>query len=107
MSNPNVVSLSLAREMRKLQESDPTYQIQVLRLDKLGLLEEMMKFQEERSRSGALTLKMMIQGHILFKALEENSETHELRALTRSYRRHLKYELEAYLRNGPSTPIAS
>ena len=39
---------------------------------------------------------MMVRGQVLFKALEESAETQELRLLTRSYRRHLEFELTAY-----------
>lgn len=98
----NVVSLNAVREIRKIKGGDPAYQALVLQMDKLELLEEMMRFQEDRSRLGQLTLKMMIRGQILFKALEENAETEELRALARSYRRHLKFELDAYLKSRPA-----
>lgn len=98
MTITNVISLNKVREMRKIKECDLTYQTQILAMNKLELLEEMMRFQEERSRMGKLSLRMMIQGQILFKALEESAETHELKSLTGCYRRHLKYELEAYLK---------
>jgi len=94
----NVVSLKAVRELKDAESGDPTYQERILGLDKLELLNEMMHFQEERSRVGHLTVKMMIQGQILFKALEKSAETEELRGLTRTYRRHLEFELEAYLK---------
>ena len=83
----------------KEAESDLAYKAKILGMDKLELLEEMVRFQEERSRHGHLTPQMMIQGKILFKALEQSAETNELRLLTRSYRRHLEFELAALLKN--------
>lgn len=96
-----IVLLEVARELKKTKGEDPDYQDKIQRMDKLELLEEMMKFQEERAQVGHLTFKMMIQGKILFKALEENACTQELRLLARSYRRHLKFELEAHLKKQP------
>jgi hypothetical protein len=92
----NVVSLKAVREIKTAQTEDFAYHAEILAMDKLQLLEEMVRFQEERSRVGHLTLQMMIRGKILFKALEENAETQELRILTRSYRRHLECELADY-----------
>ncbi len=74
------------------------YRAKILSMDKMDLLEEMVRFQEERSREGQLTPKMMAEGQILFGALEKSAETEELRLLTRSYRRHLEYELTEYNR---------
>jgi hypothetical protein len=97
----NVVSLNAVRELRNAETSDPIYTALVLGMGKLELLNEMMSFQEERTRKGQLTFKMMVQGQILFKALESSAETDELKNLTRTYRKHLKCELEAYLKNLP------
>ena len=95
-----VVSLSAVREIKKAEQEDPDYERRIAGLDKLQLLEEMVQFQEERSRSGRLSLAMMVRGKILFKALEETAETHELRLLTRSYRRHLDHEMADFLKRG-------
>lgn len=95
-SMSNVISLKAVREIKEARDVDFDYRALILSMDKLELLEEMVRFQEERSRTGQLTLPMMIRGQILFKALEENAETQELRILTRSYRRHLDHELAAY-----------
>lgn len=97
----NLVSLKAVRELRKARAEDPCYQARILVMGKIELLDEMMRFQAERSELGHLTPDMMIRGQILFKALEENAETEELRALTRSYRRHLKYELDEFLKSQP------
>lgn len=92
-----VVSLNAVRENQQIKKGNPDYQKRIAQMDKLDLLTEMMRFQEERSRLGKLTLPLMIRGKILFKALETNAETQELRHLARSYGRHLNYELEARL----------
>ena len=83
--------------MKEAENDDMAYRAMILSMDKLELLEEMVRFQEERSRRGSLSLAMMLKGKYLFKALEENAETQELRILTRSYRRHLEHEITAYL----------
>ena len=92
----NIVSLQAARELKQAHHEDHAYRAQILSMDKLELLEEMIRFQEERSRIGSLSVAMMVRGKHLFKALEETAETQELRILTRSYRRHLEHELNAY-----------
>ncbi len=87
-----IVFLNAVRENRNSEQVDLEYQAKILGMDKLDLLEEMVRFQEERANEGQLTSKLIGQGLLLFKALEENAETVELRNLARSYRRHLKYE---------------
>ncbi|MDR3608718.1 MAG: hypothetical protein P4M08_15245 [Oligoflexia bacterium] len=91
-----VVSLKAVREIKDARTDDHEYHARILGMDKMELLEEMVRFQEERSRVGHLTVTMMVRGQLLFKALEESAETQELRLLTRSYRRHLECELTAY-----------
>src|SRR4051812_36457245 len=98
MAKKNVVSLQTVREIKKAEIEEPEYRARVLGMDKLQLLEEMVRFQEERSRLGHLTATMMVRGKFLFKALEDAAETQELRLLTRSYRRHLEFELADYVR---------
>src|SRR3954465_6672661 len=93
----NVVSLKAARELKQSKTDDEAYHATILGMDKLELLEEMVRFQEERARVGHLTPSMMVRGRILFRALETSAETQELRLLTRSYRRHLEHELSALL----------
>ena len=69
-------------------------------MSKVELLNEMVVFQEERAKKGHLSLDMMIRGKILFKALEETAETQALQILTRSYRRHLDYEMTNFMKTG-------
>ena len=94
----NVISLNAARELKKV-ERDDAYFAEILVMDKLELLEEMVRFQEERSKLGHLTPQMMVRGKILFKALEDSAETEELKLLTKSYRRHLDFELREHFKN--------
>jgi hypothetical protein len=95
-----IVSLNAVRELRQTDEL--AYRAQILTMDKLTLLEEMVKFQEERSRIGELTPEMIVRGKVLFRALEESAETEELRILTRSYRRHLEHEMSAFISRNAS-----
>lgn len=69
-------------------------------MDKLALLEEMVRFQQQRSREGELSLAQIAQGKYLFKALEERADTQELKNLAKSYRRHLEHELAVKLQQG-------
>jgi hypothetical protein len=93
----NVISLNAIRKIKDAEIGDTAYQHLIDSMDKLELLEEMVRFQEERSRVGFLTPEMMVRGRILFNALENSAETEELKLLTGSYRRHLEHELAAYL----------
>jgi hypothetical protein len=100
--NSKIISLDAARRIRDLSTKDEeyAYQARILGMDKLALLEEMVRFQQERSRNGELTLEMIARGKYLFKALEERAETQELQLLARSYRRHLDHEMSLKLQQG-------
>ncbi len=93
MSAKNVISLDAVRNIKSAETEDESYRVKIALMDKLELLNEMVRFQEERSKLGQLTLAMIVRGRHLFKALEDNAETHELKNLSRAYRRHLEYEL--------------
>ncbi|OFZ82631.1 MAG: hypothetical protein A3K03_13340 [Bdellovibrionales bacterium RIFOXYD1_FULL_44_7] len=97
----NVLSLNALRAVKnaKNEINEDAYRATILGMSKLELLEEMVRFQEERSRIGELTPTMMVRGKHLFKALEANAETQELRILTGAYRRHLEFELIEYLKS--------
>jgi len=99
MSTQRVISLNAARELKRAETEDYAYQAKILTMGKLELLEEMVEFQELRSRVGKLTPMMMVRGKFLFQALEKNAETEALRLLTRSYRRHLEIELRDYVQS--------
>jgi len=89
----NVINLTAERVNRT--KHDPQYETQINRMNKYELLEEMVRFQEDRSSKDQLSLEMMVRGQILFRALEATAETSELRLLAGSYRRHLEHEIES------------
>lgn len=89
-----VISFQVYKDLRAYQDKD--YEKMVKAMSKLELLEEMVRFQEERSAVGHLTPGMMVRGQVLFSALEVCAETQELKILTRSYKKHLAHELEAF-----------
>lgn len=99
----NVISLNTVRKIKEAERDDLAYQSQILSMTKLELLDEMVRFQEERSKMGSLTVAMMVRGKHLFKALEDAAETQELRILSKSYRRHLEHELAAHLESQASS----
>lgn len=96
----NVVSLKTYRDSRTPQDvqfitEEFAYRAKILSMDRVQLLEEMVRFQEERKAVGELTPAMMYRGRHLFRALEEAADSQELKILSRSYRRHLEYEIAA------------
>jgi hypothetical protein len=97
LKDQNVVDFVAERNRRGNVKSDPFYQTQINRMSKIELLEEMVRFQEERTSKGGLNLTMMVRGKILFLALELHAETEELKLLASSYRRHLEHEIELSL----------
>jgi len=78
------------------QEAEWSYQSRILAMGKIELLEEMVRYQEERSRRPSRSALQMLQGQHLFSAIEKSAETQELRTLARSYRRHLTLELQQF-----------
>ncbi len=91
----NVISLRNYKISKELNTEELAYQAKILSMDKVELLEEMVRYQEERKSIGSLSHPMMVRGRYLFKALEENADTQELKILSRSYRRHLDHEIQA------------
>ena len=99
MSKTQIISIDQARLKRQQSNSEENqlelrYRAKIQGMEKVELLEEMVRFQEERSKVGQLTPQMMRQGRHLFQALESAAETRELRTLAGSYRKHLELELE-------------
>ena len=92
----NVVDFGKRRAIKNAESRTLDYKARIMGMDKLELLEEMVRFQEEKARHINMPYDMMLQGQFLFKCLEESSETDELRLLTRSYRRHLEQEITTY-----------
>lgn len=81
-------------------EEELGYRARILGLSKVELLEEMVRFQQQRAGLESLTPELMLQGKILFAALERSAETQELQLLARSYRRHLEQELQTMTKSG-------
>ncbi len=94
-----IISLDKIREAKKAQKEEPEYQARIAQMDKLELLDEMVRFQEERSAAGGLNIRLMTHGQHLFKLLEARAETGELRELARTYGKHLQLELKAYFKS--------
>ena len=91
----NVVSLRAFKALRDTDAEELAYLARILSMSKVELLEEMVRFQEERKQLGVLTPVLMQKGSHLFRALEECADSQELKILSRSYRRHLEYEIAA------------
>jgi hypothetical protein len=91
-----VIYLNEVIGRKALEIESAKYQTKITQMDRLELLEEMVRFQQERSSVDKLNLKLLLNGRILFKALAETSVTPEMRLLTRSYFNHLTYELDHF-----------
>lgn len=87
----NVINLFANRAV----SNEAAYKTRLSTMSKVELLEEMVRFQEERKMRGELTQQMMHEGRLLFKALEDCADSQELKILSRSYRAHLERELNA------------
>lgn len=95
----NVVSLRAYKSLKDSDAEELAYRARILSMSKVDLLEEMVRFQEERKTIGTLTPPLMVRGLHLFRALEESADSQELKILSRSYRRHLEYEIAALREN--------
>lgn len=89
----NIISIRAFKALKDVESEELAYRARILSMTKVELLEEMVTFQEERKELGSLSHEMMIKGRHLFRALEEAADTQELKILSRSYRRHLEYEI--------------
>jgi hypothetical protein len=98
----NVISLRAFKALKDIDSEELAYQARILSMSKVELLEEMVRFQEERKTLGTLTPPLMQRGRHLFRALEDCADSQELKILSRSYRRHLEYEIAA-AREGKSS----
>lgn len=91
----NVVSLRAFKLSKLIDTEELAYQAKLLDMSKQELLEEMVRFQEERKAAGVMDLAMMTRGKHLFKMLYEQADSAELKILSLSYRKHLEYEIAA------------
>ncbi len=102
--NDNIISLPVFKVLNDNRRANNAYTRKIQAMSKVELLEEMVRFQQKRSSLGHLTIDLMLKGQILFRAIEENAETEELTILSRSYRRHLDFELKEMLKNKAVMP---
>jgi hypothetical protein len=91
----NVVSLKDWKEKRTEQIDLYRYEIELMGMDKLELLEEMVRFQELRGKQRDvcgehIPPETIERGLILFKQLKKNAETPELETLCASYLKSLE-----------------
>jgi hypothetical protein len=91
-----VVSIKAFREIKDQKNAHLEYQTQVAAMDKIQLLEEMTKLQDQRAKQKDLELSEMIKGVALFNMLHKTAETEALKELTRSYLRNLELQIRKY-----------
>jgi len=82
--------IRLDQEMR-----NPEYESTVAQMEKVTLLDEMIRFQDEQMKSKELTREQLIRGRILFQALLRSAETDELRKLSGDYKTRLEDEYKS------------
>ena len=99
-SSSNIINLNHAREVQRAETLAQDYDRWLSRIDKAALLEEMVAFQRRRQDAGSLTLTLICQGRVLFRALERQAESEQLQILASSYSKHLEYELSHYISTG-------
>jgi hypothetical protein len=90
--------LNQITEAKRIKKECLIYEDKLKKMDRLDLLEEMVRYQEQRSNEKSLTLKIIYDGLALFKLISETCETPELRLLSQSYHRHLSDQLTYYLK---------
>jgi len=70
------------------------YKDKIQSLPKPDLLNEMLRFQEQRQTEG-LTPQTMVQGRVLFDLVERTAETQQLKSLSQSIKKGID---QAYLK---------
>ncbi len=82
--------IRIDQEMRNTE-----YERKVASMDKVTLLDEMIRFQDEQMRSREPSREQLIRGRILFQALLRTAETDELRKLSGDYKTRLEDEYKS------------
>jgi hypothetical protein len=82
--------IRIDQEMR-----NPSYEVKVAAMDKVTLLDEMIRFQDEQMNTKEPTREQLIRGRILFQALLRSAETEELRKLSGDYKTRLEDEYKS------------
>lgn len=88
-----VIKLSDFRKNKTYDEQINHWDRIFSQVDKMELLEHMVRFQEDRQRHVGLTEEMVCRGVPLFEQLKATAETEELYILCNSYHKHLLSEL--------------
>ncbi|MBU6154765.1 MAG: hypothetical protein KGP28_10725 [Bdellovibrionales bacterium] len=82
--------IRIDQEMR-----NPNYEARVSAMDKVTLLDEMIRFQDEQMKTREPSREQLIRGRILFQALLRSAETDELRKLSGDYKTRLEDEYKS------------
>jgi len=82
--------IRIDQEMRNTE-----YERKVASMDKVTLLDEMIRFQDEQMKSREPSREQLIRGRILFQALLRTAETDELRKLSGDYKTRLEDEYKS------------
>ena len=82
--------IRIDQEMRNAE-----YERKVASMDKVTLLDEMIRFQDEQMKSREPSREQLIRGRILFQALLRTAETEELRKLSGDYKTRLEDEYKS------------
>ena len=61
-----IIDLVAERNKRGMFQHDTYYQNLINRMNKMELLEEMVRFNDKKPSSGKMSLTMMVRGKILF-----------------------------------------
>lgn len=76
----------------KNQSVDKTYEAKIEKMDMIQVMQEMVEFQQIRTKTGHLTIELIRKGLPLFKRLMDSATTDELRVFASSYYKHLQKE---------------
>jgi metal-responsive CopG/Arc/MetJ family transcriptional regulator len=92
-----ILFLNQFKEYKKAQRNRGAYTLKLKQMNKTELLEELIEFQKKRSTFDSISLEMIIQGEVLFEALILHCESIEMQKFSKTYLKHLKYELQHLL----------
>jgi hypothetical protein len=93
----NPICLNQFKKYKKEQRNQGLYSIKLKQMNKTELLEELIRFQKERSLFEGPSLEMILQGELLFQALITHCESTEMQKFAKTYLKHLKHELQHLL----------
>ena len=90
----NVISIKPKLEIAQAKRNNEEYKTRIDAMDKLGLLEEMVSYQEMLAPDNPLD--NILKGLILFRKLQGCAETEELKETVTFYISILEMELKTY-----------